>query len=62
MFIINRNIFEAIMIGDDICVTVLELDGNRVRLGIDAPEHVIVHRKEVSNRIQREKKDEALID
>lgn len=54
MLILTRRIDEAIIIDDDITVTLLDITGNQVSIGIHAPEHVPVHRKEVWQRIQRE--------
>ena len=51
MLILTRNIQEAIMIGDDVTITVLSVNGNQVRLGIDAPRDVEVHREEIYHRI-----------
>ena len=55
MLILTRNISQKIKIGDDVTVTVLGVQGNQVRLGINAPKNVAVHRQEIFERIQREK-------
>lgn len=55
MLILSRRRHEVIVIGDDIRVTVTEIRGDRVRLGIQAPEGVTVHREEVYEAIQAEK-------
>ncbi len=55
MLILTRRIGESIRIGDDVCVTVLEVKGVQVRLGIAAPATVAVHREEVFNRIAHER-------
>ena len=55
MLILTRRIGEVLMIGDDATITVLGVKGNQVRLGIDAPKEVAVHRSEVYDRIQKEK-------
>ncbi len=54
MLILTRRVGETLMIGDDVTVTVLGVKGNQVRLGVDAPKHVAVHREEIYRRIQRE--------
>lgn len=55
MLILSRRIKETLMIGDDVTVTVLGINGNQVRLGINAPKEVAVHREEIYDRVQAEK-------
>jgi carbon storage regulator len=55
MLILTRRIGETLMIGDRVTVTVLEVKGNQVRLGIHAPKEVAVHREEVFERIKQER-------
>ena len=51
MLILTRRVGEALMIGDDVTITVLSVRGNQVRIGIDAPKDVSVHREEIYNKI-----------
>jgi len=55
MLILTRRIGETVVIGDDINITVLGVKGNQVRLGVNAPKDVSVHREEIYQRIQFEK-------
>lgn len=55
MLILNRNINGSVMIGDDIVVTVLDVQGNQVKIGVTAPKDIAVHREEIYLRIQKEK-------
>ena len=54
MLILTRRTGETLMIGDDISVTVLGVKGNQVRIGVNAPKDVAVHREEIFDRIKKE--------
>ncbi len=55
MLVLSRHRDESIIIGDDIVITVVDVRGDKVRLGIDAPTEIPVHRQEVYEAIQRER-------
>ena len=58
MLILTRRVGETVMIGNDVTVTVLGVKGNQVRVGINAPKNVAVHREEIFERIKREQQGE----
>ena len=55
MLILTRRVGETLMIGDEVTVTVLDIKGNQVRIGVNAPKEVAVHREEIYERIKAEK-------
>ena len=57
MLVLTRKIGEKVMIGDEVSVTILGLFGNHVRLGINAPKAVEIHREEIYVKIQNESRD-----
>ena len=57
MLILTRRVGETLMIGEEVSVTVLGIKGNQVRIGVNAPKDVSVHREEIYERIQRETRD-----
>ena len=59
MLVLSRHRDESIMIGDGVVITIVDIRGDKVRLGIDAPQEVPVHRQEVYDAIQREKQEGA---
>ncbi|MEA5446006.1 carbon storage regulator CsrA [Gammaproteobacteria bacterium AB-CW1] len=54
MLILTRRVGETVMIGDNVTVTVLGVKGNQVRIGVNAPKDVAVHREEIYERIRQE--------
>ena len=61
MLVLSRTRDETIMIGDDVEITVVDIRGDKVRLGINAPSHIPVHRKEVYDAIKRENEQAARV-
>lgn len=59
MLILTRRVGETVMIGGDVTVTVLGVKGNQVRIGVNAPRDVAVHREEIFERIKREQQEGA---
>ncbi len=57
MLILTRRVGETVMIGNEVTVTVLGVKGNQVRVGVNAPKDVAVHREEIYERIKREDQD-----
>ena len=54
MLILTRRVGETLMVGDDITVTILEAKGNQIRIGVNAPKDIAVHREEIYQRIQQD--------
>ena len=61
MLILTRRISETLVIGDDVTITVLAIKGNQVRLGIEAPDNVAVHREEIYKKIYGKLPDRKII-
>ena len=59
MLILTRRVGETLMVGDDVTVTVLGVKGNQVRIGVNAPKDVAVHREEIYDRIRKENESNA---
>ncbi len=59
MLVLSRQRDESIMIGDDVEITIVDVRGDKVRLGITAPKTIPVHRREIYDAIQREKAEKA---
>jgi carbon storage regulator len=59
MLILTRRVGETVMIGEDVTVTILGVKGNQVRVGINAPKNVAVHREEIYERIKREQQGDS---
>lgn len=62
MLVLSRQLDESIMIGDDIVLTIVDIRGDKVRIGIAAPTDIPVHRQEVYETIQRENMEAAFVE
>tara|TARA_B100000768_G_C10939780_1_gene233160 strand:+ start:238 stop:426 length:189 start_codon:yes stop_codon:yes gene_type:complete len=62
MLILTRRVGESLIIDDDIVINILGVKGNQIRIGVNAPKEISVHREEIYNRIQAEKVDDKNID
>lgn len=60
MLILTRRVGETVMIGNEVTVTVLGVKGNQVRIGVNAPKDVAVHREEIYERIKREQQGQSM--
>ena len=58
MLILSRGVDETLMVGDEVTVTILGVKGNQVRIGVNAPKEIAVHREEIYKRIQAEKRSD----
>ncbi len=61
MLILTRKVGERLIIGDDIAVTILSVKGNQVRVGVQAPTSIAVHREEIYDRIQNERNGQKVV-
>ena len=61
MLILTRRVGETVMIGNEVTVTVLGVKGNQVRIGVNAPKDVAVHREEIYERIKREQDHDGIV-
>jgi carbon storage regulator len=59
MLILSRRINETLMVGDDVRVTVLGVNGSQVRIGVQAPRHIPVHRQEIYEKIKKEESSDS---
>lgn len=62
MLILSRNKGQKIMINHDIVISIVEVSGDQVRIGIEAPEHITIYREEIYNAIQQQNRDAVLLD
>ena len=58
MLVLSRCKDESIMVGDEVEIVIVDVRGRKVRLGINAPKHIAVHRKEIYEAIQRQKEEQ----
>lgn len=61
MLVLSRKLDQEIMIGDDVVIKVVDIQGDKVRLGFEAPRHIQIHRKEVFDAIKKEKENEQVV-